>query len=144
MTGLYFLGGLDMYTTYGFVPSPGCSDDILKPRKRKEPYSNDWPDEQGKEYDVSGAVKYDDRQIRLSGHLICSNESDYWSKYNALIAAFNATGTLVLKCNEFAANRDVKVFYLDTPTLTRLTRVKGGDKVVVKIELLLQEYQQAV
>lgn len=110
-------------------------------RKRKEPYSNDWPEINGKEYDLSDTPKYEDRIINLKGNIYAVSETDFHTKYNALKAAFNVTGTVVLSCNELGSAYNVNVFYLDSPQPKRLTGIKNANPVVVEIELKLQEVQ---
>lgn len=144
MTGLYTIDGTDMYTAYGFIPLKGCSDDILRPRKAKDRYSNDWAEENGMDWDLSSPVKYEDREITLKGIIVASSESDFWTKWSALKTKFTNSGTFTLVCNEFGSNATVKAFYKDTPKCERYTKIKNTDKVVVEVEILIQESQQAI
>lgn len=141
MTGLYFLNGLDMYTTYGFCPSVRCSDDFLKMRKRKAVYVNNWEEEDGMEYDLSSPPKYEDREIKLIGFIKASDTSDLWNKYNALKNVFNTMSIINIECKEYNANELVKCFYKST-NVFEIYKDKVGENVAYcNIEIALQEVQ---
>ena len=140
-TNLYKLGGLDMYTTYGYVPMSG-SNPILQFRKRKEPFSNNWPEENGLEYDLTEVPKYEDRTFNISGWIIAVSKADFYTKYNALFDALNVPGTLTLESIEL--EKTVEIMYMEMSGIDRLTRMNViSGKVVVKIDLVLKEVQQA-
>ncbi|MCF3107327.1 hypothetical protein LL912_00910 [Niabella sp. CC-SYL272] len=146
MTGKYFLNGLDMYTQYGFVPAPGCSDDFLRFRQPKERPFNDWPEYSGKEYDTSDNPVYNDRVFTLRGHIVVSTESEFWTKWNALFTAFDKPGTQTVRVGEFSGDTTqasgFKVFMLEQPEIKRWTRLKDyPGKRAVEFTLKLQEVQ---
>lgn len=136
-SGLYKLGGLDVYTTYGWIIEEG-SNPILQQRKAKPRFSNDWPEHNGKEYDLS-APKFEDRIFNIKGTILASNESDFHTKYNALFTALNVSGTVTLQSLEL--NKTVNVIYLDMTSLDRLTPIKNNNRILVRFTLSLQEVQ---
>jgi len=142
MTGLYYLNGLDMFTEYGFVPSPGTSDSILSSRKPKEREFVDWP-ESGKEFNLLSPPVYELRTLPIRGKIIAINEADFILKYNKLKAAFNVAGYLTLLCKQIEnVQPAIKVFLSSDIKCIRLTRLKGGHKVIVNVEFTLQEVDQ--
>lgn len=141
MTGFYKLNGSDIYTSFGMIISEG-SNPILQQRKVKDRFTNDWPEENGLEYDLTAAPKFHDRVFRIQAAIVASSESDFNTKYNALFTALNVAGTVSLESLELS--RTVHVMYSDMPSIDRLTRIKMASKIVVKFELELKEVQQYV
>lgn len=142
MTGLYTLSGVDMYTEYGFAPMPGTSDSILSSRKPKEREFVDWP-ESGKEFNLLSPPVYELRTIPMKGRIMANNEADFIIKYNKLKSAFNVTGYLYLLCKQIEnVQSAIKVFLNSDIKVVRLTRMKGGARVIVDIEFTLQEVDQ--
>lgn len=140
-TNKYYLSGIDMFTAYGFFPFPGTSNDLLKPRTRKEPYSNEWAERNGKEYDLASTPTYEDRQFNLKGAIVASSEADFWEKYNAIIGVFSNPGYHILSCTELGEDRDVAVFYKSFNNFNRITPIKSANVIVCEVELILQEIQ---
>ncbi len=131
----YFLDGVDLYTGYSFIVTSG-SDGLLQFPERKKPLSHDWAEENGTEYDLISAPKYRDRQITLKGFIVCENEVDFWTKYDALFVAFDKTGTRTLTVTELA--RQCYVFYLAMKETKRHTRIKNTSLIGVEISIDLQ------
>lgn len=147
LIGLYFLNGLDTYTTYGFLPKPGTSDEFLKRPAYKERYSNEWDDEDGTEWDLLSTPKKKDRVFNLTGYIFANSAAQFWSRYNALYAVFDAPGTQTIRVGEFSDDpghaAGIKVFLLETPNIKRWTRLKDyGGRRAVELTLKLQEVSQ--
>lgn len=53
MTGVFYIDGIDIYTRYGVVITSGGYNDLLCFPALKEPETNDWPEEDGIEVDLS-------------------------------------------------------------------------------------------
>ena len=134
--GRYFLDGIDMYTGYGFVVTSG-SDGMLQMPSRKLPLSKVWAEQNGTEWDLSQSVKREDRQFRLSGYIVCTSESEFWTKYAALETAFMQTGYRTLTNTELS--KSYKVFYTKMTDTKRKTRIKNSTLIGVEIEIELQE-----
>ena len=143
LTNKYKLNNVDMYTAYGFFGKDGASNPLLTPRKRKPVYSNNWAERNGAEWDLDAPVKYEDRQLTLSGYVIGISESDFHTKFNALKAVFANTGYQVLSCVDLGSGYDAKVFCTDWREVRKLWDIKNGGSVVVEIEIQLQEIQDA-
>lgn len=84
LTERYFLNGKDMFLNYGFVPSNGSMDSLMERNEPKERYSHDWPEENGKEYDLINPVKLKERQFNIIGTIKADNYADYTAKMDAL------------------------------------------------------------
>lgn len=135
----WYLDGKDLFPEYGVVISEGA-DDLLQPPVRKEPYSNDWAEHNGKEYDLSETPKFQDRAFTLKGYIIATGESDFWAKFNALKSALNTAGTKLLHCVEI--NTSVHVFLTKINNLKRYTRLKNSTKIAVEFEMCFQEVME--
>lgn len=86
LTDKYFLNGIDMYLAYGFIPSDGCLDSLMQEREAKERYSHDWPEENGKEFDLLAPVVFKERKFEFKGYIQALNYADYVAKKEALKA----------------------------------------------------------
>lgn len=141
MTGFYKLNGSDIYSAFGMVISEG-SNPILQQRKVKDRFFNDWPEENGLEYDLTAVPKFHDRTFRIKAAIIANSEADFNTKYNALFTALTVAGAVSFESLELS--KTVYVMYSDMPLVERLTRIKMASKIVVKFELELKEVQQNV
>jgi hypothetical protein len=56
MTGELYIDGIDAYSTYGVFITAGGYDELLAYPSLKEVDSNDWAEEDGKEFDLSSPV----------------------------------------------------------------------------------------
>ena len=135
-----------MYTTYGFIPKRGTTDDFLKKPDFKERYSNDWPDEDGVEFDLLSTPKKKAREFDLVGYILADSASQFWTRYNALYDVFDTAGTQIIRVGEFSNDTEhaagINVFLKAMPKPKRLTRLKNNSGVIAaEITLQLQEAQ---
>lgn len=56
MTNVLYIDGKDAFTVFGLMPIKGVYDELVAFSSPKTPDSNDWPEEDGKEFDLSSAV----------------------------------------------------------------------------------------
>ena len=134
MTGAYRLNNFDFYDTFGFVVESG-SNDFLKLPTRKEPYSKNWGDENGTEYDLSHPF-FEDAPATLTGAIIANNEADFWNKYYTFWGLLKSPGALTLYIGEFETN--FLVYYKSMNSVDRKTRIKFEPRIGVKIEITFQ------
>ncbi|QNK63945.1 hypothetical protein H7F33_05485 [Pedobacter sp. PAMC26386] len=135
----YKIDNTDLYTTCRFMVETGWVM-FLTWASRKEPFSNDWAEQNGKEYDLAAAPKFNDRVFKLKGVIEAISLADFWAKYDALFALMNKPGTLNLNVVELG--KTFKVFYRDMTVLSIPTSF-SGNQIIVQIEIQLQEVQQA-
>ena len=134
--GRYFLDGIDMFTTYGFIPEDG-SEQFLQYPERKQPLSYNWKERNGTEYDLVSTPTYEDRSFKLKGWITGINEADFWNKFNALWAVLNTTGYRTLSITDL--NKNFQLFYKRNPSLTKKTPIKQSGRVIIAIELEFTE-----
>lgn len=53
MTGQFYLDGIDAYTSLGICVTKGSYNNLVAFPAIKEPEKNDWPEEDGQEFDLS-------------------------------------------------------------------------------------------
>ncbi|WP_256013106.1 hypothetical protein [Desertivirga xinjiangensis] len=135
MKGLYKIDTQDVYETYRFIVSKG-SDTFLQPRKRKAPDQYDWKDENGVEYDLADPT-FEPRTLQLEGTIEGSDELDFQLKWNAFKTLWQLGGARQIEAIEIGET--VLVFCEQFQQTERLTRMKGGNKVYVKVALTLKE-----
>jgi hypothetical protein len=104
---LYFIDGMDLWTTFG-IGIEGGSDDFLKIPERKESTTHDWPDEDGIDVDLSRTF-YKQREVTLKCWSKTANKTDFYAKYSELIALFRKPGTRRLSINRH--NKDYYIHY---------------------------------
>ena len=131
-SGKYLLDGVDMYDVYGFFAESGYND-FLKLPKLKEPYSHNWGDQNGVQYDLSNPV-YETRTATLRGHIEADSLDDYWSKSTALFNALKASGKRKLYIDSL--EQEFEVLYRENPVAENLTKpFKYSPKIYVLVEL---------
>ena len=96
ITGRYILNGLDMYSSYKFVPDRNCHQTFLQRREIKEPLSNDWAEQNGKDYDLSSVLKFKQRMFKMTGYISESNLANAIAKIDLLEANLTNTRPSVL------------------------------------------------
>jgi hypothetical protein len=129
MTGEVTIDTIDIWTTYGAFLLPGSYNGLLQPSKRKASLSNNWPEENGLEIDLATA-KYEAKEVDLSFILSASNETEWWTRYNAFFTLLKASGERSLYVTEL--NQTFLVYYIEVSNYEQLTRIKVVNKVVAR------------
>lgn len=130
MTGEVIIDTIDIWTTYGAFILTGSYDSLMKPPKRKVSLSNNWPEQNGLEIDLS-APKYESKEAELSFILSASNEAEWWTRYNAFFSLLKAAGERSLFVKEL--NKTFLVYYIETTSYEQLTTIKAVSKVVARL-----------
>lgn len=131
-------GTTDLFTIAGFLPDKDAYKTFLQERTPKEPYSYDWPERNGKQYDLTSSIKFNDRVFKLKGYIKASSKADYQTKLAALKTAIYPTGR-TYTITSVVANVTVTVF---TKAITPEPVGRfSGTLVFVQVELELQEVQ---
>lgn len=126
---------INLYATYGLVIQTGTAT-LLQWPERKETLSNDWREENGKEYDLS-SPKFKDREITLKCAFKADDDADFWTNYNAFFAEITQAGWQDLFIADHG--KTYQVFYKSTGNFDKSQkRLKNVDKVFVKFDLTLQ------
>lgn len=134
-SGLYKLNGLDIYSSYGFVPDKSNPGKLLPFPKSKAVPQYNWPDEDGTEYDLT--VRYfENTTFTLAGEFQAATESDFWTKYNNLWNVLKTPGEHYLY--SATQNKTYAVFYLEMPKADLLIPFSRGGIVHVKAEITFQ------
>ena len=141
MTGRYSINGQDLYSTYGIIVTGGL-DTFLAPNERKEPFSKDWGDSDGIEYDLSSVV-LQARTFKIEGYIIASSLADFNTKFNALKTVLNSTGYLVITVG--AIEDSFTAFCKSVPDFRGVTkRIKNSDKLGFFISMEFAEVMNTV
>lgn len=135
LTNQYNIDSKNFWEEYGYVVDSG-SDDLLGIEKSKEVYSFDWKGQHGKEYDLTKRF-FEDKTATLTGHLIASDKTEFWTKYTALINLLKAPGVRMIY--SFELEQTFAGFYLESPGVKRLTRLlEFPGKIAMKLDLTFQ------
>lgn len=137
---MYYIRGLDAFTTYGIVVSSG-SDDFAKPRKRKEPLSHNWLDEPGTEYDLD-EPEFEDKQLSLKFTILANSEVDFNTKESDFTDLLEAAGTFPIE--NVQTGRVYSVFYRECTSYKRYTRIKETLDICVELTITLQEVSSII
>lgn len=138
LTNKYYLAAVDMYTGYGFIPDQDCHQTFLQKREVKERFSNDWPEKNGKEYDLISPLKFDDRLFKMTGFIEGTTLVNANTKVNNLETAMSTAGTKNLQIISLALN--FAVFYLKIDVQNQ-TPLKFNSKTYLKVSIYFQEVQ---
>jgi hypothetical protein len=138
LSGYYFIDGKDLWTAYSVFVESG-SDDFLKYPAKKESITHDWMDTNGIDVDLSRQF-FDAREITLRCAIVVTSTSEFWQKYNGLIADLTQPGTRRFSIGEFGS-RSYYLHYKECNSFDRFTRVKDGttNKIAMKFTLVLVE-----
>ena len=65
MTGQFYIDGIDAYISLGVCIAKGSYNNLVAFPAMKEPDKNDWPEEDGQEFDLSSPT-LDTTEVSLS------------------------------------------------------------------------------
>lgn len=125
----------NMYSVYGLVIQTGA-EHLLEFPERKETLSNDWREENGKEYDLS-LPRFKDKEVTLKCAFMADDDTAFWTKYNAFFTELTKVGWQALLISDHA--KTYQVFYKRTSNFKKVAkRLKNVEKVFVNFDLTLQ------
>lgn len=129
MTGEVTIDTIDIWTTYGAFLLRGSYNDLLKPAKRKASLSNNWPEQNGLEIDLT-APKFEAKDAELTFMITASSESQWWTRYNAFFTLLKGSGQRSLYVREL--NTTFLVYYKEVTTYEQLTTIKSVSQVAAR------------
>ena len=132
MTGDVTIDTIDIWTTYGAFLLKGSYDSLMRPAKRKASLSNNWPEENGLEIDLT-VPKFEAKDADLSFILSASNETEWWTRYNAFFALLKTAGERSLYVAEL--NKTVMIYYQEVTSYEQLTVIKNVSKVAARFTI---------
>src|ERR1035437_8452547 len=132
MTGEVIIDTIDIWTTYGAFMLKGSYDSFMKPAKRKVSLSNNWPEQNGLDIDLTDP-KYEAKEVEPSFILSASSETEWWTRYNAFFALLKLAGERSFYVREL--NKTFLIYYIETPTYVQLTKIKSVNQVVAQFTI---------
>lgn len=124
----------NMFSSFGLVIQTGTGAFLAFP-ERKDTFSTDWRESNGKDYDLKVPV-FKDKQISLKCAIMANNDVDFWTKRNALFVELSKAGFQDLFIHDHS--KTYKVFYKSSSNWQkRSKRLKNVPKVFVKFDLIL-------
>jgi len=129
MTSEVTIDTIDAWTIYGVFLLQGSYDSLMRPAKRKTSLSNNWPEQNGLEIDLT-VPKYESKEAELSFILSASSETEWWTRYNAFFTLLKSPGERSLFVKEL--NKTFLVYYIETSSYEQLTTIKSVSKVVAR------------
>jgi len=100
---------------------------LMRPPKRKASLSNNWPEQNGLEIDLT-VPKYESKEAELSFILSASSETEWWTRYNAFFTLLKSPGERSVFVREL--NKTFLVYYIEVTSYEQLTTIKLVSKVV--------------
>lgn len=129
------INGKNLQSSFRLIIQTGTAE-LLEYPARKESLTNDWADENGKEYDLETPMFYD-KEVTLKCCFFVDNDTQFWTVYNAFFAELKKKGYQNLYIHDHS--RTYEVFYKNTSNFEKATkRLKNTDVVLVKFDLILQ------
>ncbi|MEC5393926.1 hypothetical protein [Bergeyella sp. RCAD1439] len=112
------------------------TEELLAFPERKEVLENDWPEENGSEYDLS-EPKFKDKEVTLKMGILADNDGLFWDYHGDLFNELKKPGLLSLYISDH--EETYKVFYKKSSNFKKvLKRLKNVQKVFVKFDLTLK------
>lgn len=128
------LNGDYLLDNYGLIIRTGTAK-LLQYPTRKEPLSNDWMEENGREYDLE-SVRFDDKEVVLSCAFMADDDVEFWCFYDRFFAEITKSGWQKLWIYDHTRSYDV--FYRESKNFVKtLKRLKDVEKVFVQFDLIL-------
>ncbi|WP_172917180.1 hypothetical protein [Capnocytophaga canis] len=128
------LNNRNLYTDFGLIIQTGTAE-LLNFPERKESLSNDWREENGKEYDLS-LPRFKDKEVTLTCAFMADNDELFWENYNAFFAELTQAQWQQLYIADHS--RTYEVFYQKMENAKKGNkRLKNVEKVFVKFDLTL-------
>ena len=129
MTGEVTIDTIDIWTTFGAFLLTGSYDGLMRPSKRKASLSNNWPEQNGLEIDLT-TPSFESKEADLIFILSASSEAQWWTRYNAFFTLLKLAGERSLYVKEL--DKTFLVYYIETPSYEQLTTIKSVSKVVAR------------
>lgn len=82
-SGWWYLDGMDIWNTFNIAINEGLANFIPLTR-RKESITNNWPDQNGIDVDVSKHF-FSERTVTLTCLVLTETENEFWQKRDAFI-----------------------------------------------------------
>lgn len=129
------INGKNLKNIFGLIIQTG-TERLLEFPERKESLSNDWEDENGKEYDLA-APKFKDKEVSITCIIIADNDTQFWNYHQLFLAELQLPNYQSLFIEDHG--KTYQVFYKKSNNFRKISkRLKGVLKVVVKFEIVLQ------
>lgn len=96
MTPKWYLNGFDLYSTYGVAILKGSYLNIMSPPKPRKRIEHDYIDANGSQVDTISPLSYEPYRYTLNVLVIAGSYVQFWTRYNAFIAAMATPGTFAL------------------------------------------------
>lgn len=96
-----FIDGYELESAFGVCLEEGGLNVFEKPPKPKEPFFNDWNDQNGREYDDVSPLKYESRTFDVPFLIIGSSMVDYRKKKKDFLDLIMKNGEFDLQIMEW-------------------------------------------
>lgn len=128
------LNDKNLWADFSLVVLTGTAE-LLNFPERKETLTNDWAEENGKEYDLD-TPRFQDKQVTLTCAFLTDKDTLFWQKYDAFFAEINKAGWQRLYIADHS--KEYEVVYQKMENAQKGgKRLKGVAKVFVKFDLIL-------
>lgn len=117
-SGYWYLDGMDVWNNFAVAIGEGLAK-FIPLTKRKESITNNWPDQNGIDVDVSKHY-FSERTVTLTCWLVCT-ESEFWAKQQAFIQQLSKPGLRRLTVTAHGG----RSYYVLFQEVGSYTQVKG-------------------
>jgi len=136
MNGKWVIGDTDLYADLGVLIFKGSYEEVLTPPAPKKRLEHDYQDKNGVDVDTSSALNYEAKRFKLNVAITAATSSQFWSRYNALLALINKPDTFSLYISDLGVK--INLLYEGAKCISKSRSLKSGP-VVVAYELSVLE-----
>lgn len=128
MTTLWKINNTDIFAAYGALILKDSYMDIMSPPVPKKRLEHDFIDANGTEVDTVSALVYESRRYTLKVLITASSSAQFWTRYNAFIAAIATPGTFSLWVSDLGIT--VNLLYESAKCTSKPKSLKNGQVAV--------------
>lgn len=129
MNGKWKIGSTDLYTSLGVLILKGGYSEVLSPPEPKKRLEYDYQDKDGVDVDKVSNVVYQAKRFKMSFAITASSSSQFWSRYNALLALVDIAGEFALNLIDLGVT--VNLLYEGAKCINKSRSLKSGPVVVI-------------
>lgn len=136
MTNLWEINNTDIFSAYHSIIKRGSYLDIMSPPVPRKRLEHDYIDANGTDVDTTSALNYENKRYNIKAIITGENYADYWTNYNALLAAINIPGTWSLYIKDIGIT--VNLLYEGMKCVSKPRSLRSG-RIAVEYEISVFE-----
>ncbi len=135
MTGLWKINDTDIYATYGAAILRGSYNELLAPPKPRKRLEHEYTDQNGVSVDTATPLTYEPKRFNIKIGIYAKSTYQFWTNYNALIAAMAKPGTFSLYIADLG--RSYELIYEGATVTKKVTPILNAQHIAVELSVAL-------